>query len=254
VVDLDATNYNTLVTYSNASNFNGCNALFSTDSWVPSNSANTSYPDISCLATNGNTGTATTCTASLANNGANTCGGCMDSYQLETIITTGANLGTALTTRYTAGCSTFITGMSNIWTNYYVAKATILSGVLSRATTVTNTITSTGAGGLNQALTTMGTLFSSINSSLSSIATLTDPTYGLIAGLNCLVFGEDFQRIENVLCGSLYNNFYVMRFAIGISCYGVLFAMCCIVCTGVRHYKHGERKHRIGDAFFGKSD
>jgi len=41
-----------------------------------------------------------------------------------------------------------------------------------------------------------------------------------------------------------------MRYALGISCYGVLFAMCCIVCTGVRHYKHSQRKTQIGDAFF----
>lgn len=47
----------------------------------------------------------------------------------------------------------------------------------------------------------------------------------------------------------MYYNLYVMRYAIGISCYGVLFAMCCIVCTGVRHYKHGDRKAKVGDAF-----
>ncbi len=47
----------------------------------------------------------------------------------------------------------------------------------------------------------------------------------------------------------MFYNMYIMRYTIGISCYGVLFAMCCIVCTGVRHYKHGERKNQVGDAF-----
>ena len=52
----------------------------------------------------------------------------------------------------------------------------------------------------------------------------------------------------------MYYNMYIMRYAIGLSSYGVLFAMCCIVCTGVRHYKHGERKNKVGDAFFGKHE
>ena len=62
--------------------------------------------------------------------------------------------------------------------------------------------------------------------------------------------------MQEVMCGSMYYNMYIMRYALGISCYGVLFAMCCIVCTGVRHMKHSERKGKVGDAFFkrGKDD
>jgi Na+/alanine symporter len=92
--------------------------------------------------------------------------------------------------------------------------------------------------------------------SMTLIAPLIDPTTGLVAGLNCKLFGEDFQRIQQVMCGSMYYNMYLMRYALGISCYGVLFAMCCIVCTGVRHMKHAERKNQISDSFFkkGKDD
>ena len=46
---------------------------------------------------------------------------------------------------------------------------------------------------------------------------------------------------------------YTMRLAIGIASYGVLFMMCCAVCTGVRHFKHSERRNKVGDAFFNKS-
>jgi hypothetical protein len=46
---------------------------------------------------------------------------------------------------------------------------------------------------------------------------------------------------------------YTMRLAIGIASYGVLFMMCCSVCVGVRHFKHMNRKDRVGDAFFSKS-
>ena len=31
----------------------------------------------------------------------------------------------------------------------------------------------------------------------------------------------------------------------GISAFGIIFAMCCSVCAGVRHYKHGERKDKL---------
>lgn len=37
----------------------------------------------------------------------------------------------------------------------------------------------------------------------------------------------------------------------GISAFGILFAMCCIVCSGVRHFKHSERKDRVSPNFMG---
>jgi len=85
ISDLDTTNYNILVNLANPSysSWTSCNAPFSTDSWVPSNSPNTTIsPYISCQATSGNNGNTTTCTAALANSGSNTCGGCMDSTML----------------------------------------------------------------------------------------------------------------------------------------------------------------------------
>lgn len=45
---------------------------------------------------------------------------------------------------------------------------------------------------------------------------------------------------------------YVTRIALGICSYGVLFAMCCIVCTGVRQMKQADRKGKVRDAFFTK--
>lgn len=90
------------------------------------------------------------------------------------------------------------------------------------------------------ALDTVATRFNTIKTGINSInSAITDTRYGIIAGLNCKVFGEDFTRISNIMCGSMYYNMYIMRYALGLSAYGVLFAMCCIVCTGVRHYKHG---------------
>jgi hypothetical protein len=53
--------------------------------------------------------------------------------------------------------------------------------------------------------------------------------------------------MEKVICGSFYKNIYLLRLVVGIASYGVLFAMCCIVCTGVRHFKLSQRQAQIGD-------
>lgn len=154
--------------------------------------------------------------------------------------------------------------MKNVWTNYYAAKlyalgvkdtATTGTGVLRRAEEANLKIldATVGSGGVFEAIDALGTLFTNINNAMLLINNMIDPTYGLVAGLNCLVFGEDFQRIQQIFCGSIYTNMYTMRLAIGIASYGVLFMMCCAVCTGVRHFKHAERKGRVGDAFFNKS-
>ena len=169
----------------------------------------------------------------------------MDSSSLETIITTG-NINTELNGRYGTTC-TFNTPLSNIWTNYYNIKRTVLGGpngattpgtVLKRATDAKLAIESTASGGVFAALNTMNTIFTNFNTSLSSINRLIDARTGLIAGLNCHLFGEDLQRIPNILCGSMFNNFYILRYALGTSCYGALFAMCCTVCTGYRYKRH----------------
>jgi len=70
---------------------------------------------------------------------------------------------------------------------------------------------------------------------------LVDPKYGVIGGLNCKLFGEDFQTMIDTLCVNTFNSFYAHRLALGIGSWGLLFSLCCIVCSGVRHFKHGER-------------
>jgi len=203
IVDIDPSNsnYNTLVNLANPSysSWSSCNSPFSTDSWVPSNSPNTSVSTyISCKATSGNKGDTTTCTSALANNGSNTCGGCMDSTMLETIITP-ANIQAQLNSRYGSSCG-FNTPMKNVWTNYYDVKNTKLgpsattggsSSVLARTLYAQTTITNNAnnSQGVFEALNIMDTLFNNIKTSLNSIQTLTDPNYGLLAGLNCKVFG-----------------------------------------------------------------
>lgn len=72
-----------------------------------------------------------------------------------------------------------------------------------------------------------------------------DPNYGMISGLNCLILGEDINLISNTTCTKFFNTFFLFRLTLGIAAFGILFMMCCTVCSGVRHYKHSMRKGSI---------
>lgn len=72
-------------------------------------------------------------------------------------------------------------------------------------------------------------VFNNILRDLSDISNLIDPKYGLIAGLNCKLMGEDFQRLEQATCGSIYSNIYITRLVLGISSYGILLSLCLAV-------------------------
>jgi len=58
IPNLDASDVTILNQLSSPSHYTGCsNAAFLADSWIPSIAQDTSYPTISCKATNGKTGT-----------------------------------------------------------------------------------------------------------------------------------------------------------------------------------------------------
>jgi hypothetical protein len=114
-------------------------------------------------------------------------------------ISSAATLTGYLDSRYSNTC-TFNAIMGNIWTNYFNVKNSALNptntgvgvGVLGRATAASTKIQDTtiiGGGGVFGALNIMNTLFTSMKTNMNSISTLTDPNYGLLAGLNCAVFG-----------------------------------------------------------------
>ncbi len=45
------------------------------------------------------------------------------------------------------------------------------------------------SGGVFESLEIISTLFSNIKTAMTPISDLTDPKYGLLAGLNCKIFG-----------------------------------------------------------------
>jgi tetrahydromethanopterin S-methyltransferase subunit B len=201
ITDLSQTNdFSALTTISNPANYPLCtDSNFLADSWVPSINQWTNYSSIPCKATNGNTGTPTPCGNVITTVSAS-CSGCMDTTLLMTLYNTAGNLGTALSTRYPTGtCTAFINDMENVWTNYYSIKNTALAptdadppntGLLGRALHVKNQIFDNAtSAGVFYSLYQIQTVFSNIVTNLNAINSLTDPNYGLLAGLNCKVFG-----------------------------------------------------------------
>lgn len=199
VVDVSGTNFNLLTSLSVSSSWSSCNGVknLASDSWVPSNSQNSTSPyvTIPCQATSGQVGDGTTCSASLTD-ATGTCAGCMSSSALSILQPTPGTLRTALDTRYSASC-TLNPVLENVWTNYYVYKNgkygpadTGSAGtVRGRAELVNTAILSTSSGGVFYSLDLMGTLFSGIVTAMTAIQPLVDPKYGLLAGLNCKLFG-----------------------------------------------------------------
>jgi hypothetical protein len=74
------------------------------------------------------------------------------------------------------------------------------------------------AGGANSAISNiaaelsivspnMAATFNTLNNSISN---LVDPTYGMVAGVNCLLIGEDLITTKNTVCVSLFNSLYYL--------------------------------------------
>lgn len=105
ITDLDSSNaaiLNGLSDPSNSSNNGGtCNAAFSSDSWVPSVSQNSSYSTaVSCKVSSGHSALKADCNPL---SGAN-CYGCIDSSQVLTLYTSAVTLQNDLNLKYSAAC------------------------------------------------------------------------------------------------------------------------------------------------------
>ena len=239
-----------LVGISDPANFNtgGCAAAIGTDSWPVSNGNNSFTP---CKISGGTVKLSSD--AGCGSRGAimaaaTTCKGCMDTTSIFNAYYTAVGRGalvTDLNTRYSNGCPSFTTAFGNIWDNYYFNKIPAFTAISARWTTASASVTT-----ITTDLATVNTTMAGVMTSLSSaVDGITNPTFGLIAGLNCLLIGEDINLVVSTLCVSNFNTLYITRLVMGISSFGILFALCCIVCSGVRHYKHSERKDRISPNF-----
>ncbi len=237
-----------LVSISKSQDFGACASTLP-DSYVLS-MANTTL--VSCQVSGGSTVNPASCTSAVNfEASAAGCQGCIDSSLIMNSYYSALTQGqwkTKMDTKYGTGCAaTWNTFFGNVWDNYYMIKIPKMADISTRWTTATTSIG------------TVKTNLNAVNSSLTSIIstltttfdTITDPTYGLIAGLNCKIIGEDLQTMVSSICVSNFNTLYITRLLLGIAAFGILFAMCCIVCSGVRHFKHAERKDKINPNFYG---
>lgn len=177
-------------------NYAACtDPLFQLDSWIPS--TNAAQVDVPCKITGG--ASVTTCSVGDFAAGTNGCGGCMDTYKIFVPTnTTSAQVQTAVNGRYNGGgtCTTFATELGNTWQNYYVTKQTALDAAKDRydGTGASALVSTSAKTAMDAVKTDLGTsipnTFTSVTTQLDTIApTITDPKYGLIVGLNCLLIG-----------------------------------------------------------------
>lgn len=232
----DTSSFSVLNSLSMASSYSSCTATgFTSDSWIPSNNENPVY--IACQISSGNQASSSSCGGGISSR-AGSCNGCMDTTSTLSSYSSHATLLSNLGTRY-SGCTTFNNDLANTWTNYYYIKSQAYAPVSSRASTAStnvNTFTSDLTGTIN-------TTFTNAQSSLSAASsTVSDPTYGLVAGLNCKLIGQDIQQASTAFCQSLFTISYFTRLVLGLTSFGILFSLCCGVCTGVRFMKHDIRK------------
>lgn len=161
------------------------------------------------------------------------------------LVTTTPNAD--INARYTTAgaCGTWATDMNNLWNNYYDVKKTNYAPIRTRMAN-TKAQYNTPTTGYHARISSVGTSFTNIINTLETVvSSVVDPNSGMIAGLNCLLLGEDMNLLANATCTKFFNTFYFLRLTLGISAFGILFSLCCATCSGVRAFKHSSRRGSV---------
>lgn len=152
---------------------------------------------------------------------------------------------THLTTRYPT-CATFAGQIGDLFSNWDNQRRSTAVGGIGKvgadyAANVSPQMVNLKTD-LDNVKSSFSTIFNNLNTSLETVV---NPDYGLKSGLNCRVLGEDIVNAKNTVCVSLFNSIFFLLVTIGTTSFALLFALCCIVCTGVRHYKQDVIKGRV---------
>lgn len=100
-------------------------------------------------------------------------------------------------------------------------------------------LTLTYEGNLRLVSNQFTTIVDNLEEALDSVF---NPDTGMLAGLNCLLLGEDINLIVSTTCSSLFTTIYFLRLTLAMVAFGLLFSVCCITCSGVRAFKNNERR------------
>lgn len=178
------------------------------------------------------------------------CFGCLDVASIFASSANGAAVTTSINGRYgnNAGCATFASNMGNIWTNFYNPKQQAIGSSFLNAG-VYSSVNSLNIATFQGNLATLDGALTGVSPTINSLNTLLDTKYGMLGGLNCRLFGEDFQTIINTSCVLGYNSLFQIRLALGICCLGLFFASFCAVCAGSRHARQADKRNKTnGDS------
>lgn len=159
----------------------------------------------------------------------------------------------SVSARYGGGaCATFANDLSNLWQNYYKKKEDTIGNSIAPASTTgiyanaVNLLTPLGT--FSTSITSINTQLTTDQPQITSLGEILDTKYGMLAGMNCRLLGHDFQNIVDANCIGMFNSFYTLRLSFGISCFGLFFSLCCMVCAGSRHARQNEsRETKIED-------
>lgn len=237
--DVGATAISMLSSYANAGNFVSCSdPNFGLDSYVPSISQNPVY--VSC-SVSGNNADSTACSGNF-NPKSGSCYGCLDIASIFATYPNGAQVTSHINGRYSnnPGCNSFATALGNLWTSYYNPKQ-IAIGNSQHNTGIYAATSSLNIATLQADLTTLGGALSGVQPSINSLNSLLDTRYGMLGGLNCSLFGEDFQNIVSNSCVLGFNTLFNIRLSLGICSFGLFLASFCVVCAGSRYARQEDK-------------
>lgn len=151
---------------------------------------------------------------------------------------------TDITARYPT-CATFAGNIGDLFLNWDNKRRDTGTGI-GKIQADYNANISPDMVSLKTEMDTVKTNFDSAFDNLNNtIEEVVNPDYGLMAGLKCRVLGDDIITAKNTVCVSLFNSIFFLLVTMGTTSFALLFGLCCIVCTGVRHYKQDLIKARV---------
>jgi hypothetical protein len=169
----------------------------------------------------------------------------MDTFSIFAGYPSGAAVTADIFGRYGSnpGCATFAGDMGNLWTNYYNPKQQAIGNIMQNVG-IFSSVNSLNIATFQGDLATLDGSFANVNSTINSLSSLLDTKTGMLGGLNCKLFGEDFQSIIDTSCVLGFNSLYQIRLALGICSLGLFFATFCAVCAGSRYARQMETRSK----------